>query len=321
MSVSTKLDLIEYLVIRQFGDFKTAKMTATTRLVGAPEKGISELARIENTRLLNEFREELLALPDQELKARLASEQDKEKLERKLKSDARASREEQERFFNLSSADADLSHWSKAALWSLDEAIALSLGKAPELVKWGTVKLYVQLSPFALKYSRLSELASRAQHCQELSNPVRPKDFIAWARRNEIDFPEELIRLVESRCGAITDWKGKHDDLEVEFSKLNHEMGVIISERDALESRVAELEASTWKFFDRESPTYPPELDAAMQAWSALAVCGRDATMTVKEAVDDWVGPRFQNLSKAALKRVSIICNWEKHGGRPKTSI
>ena len=321
MSVSTKLDLIEYLVIRQFDDFKTAKMTATTRLVGAPEKGISELARIENTRLLNEFREELLALPDQELKARLAGEQDKEKLERKLKSDARAAREEKERFFNLPSADADFPHWSKAALWFLGEAVALSFGKAPECVKRGAVEQYVQVSPFALEYSRRSFLVSRAQEAQELSNPVRPKDFIAWARRNEIDFPEELIRLVESLGGVVTDWKGKHDDLEVEFSKLNHEMGVIISERDALESRVAELEASTWKFFDRESPTYPPELDAAMQAWSALAVCGRDATMTVKEAVDDWVGPRFQNLSKAALKRVSIICNWEKHGGRPKTSI
>lgn len=175
-------------------------------------------------------------------------------MERKLKLEAEAAREEKERFFNLPSADADFPHWSKVAHWFLGEAVALSFGKAPERVERGAVEQYVQVSPFALEYSRYSFLVSRAQEAQELSNPVRPKDFIAWARRNEIGFPEELIRLVESRCGAIADWKGKYDDLEAEFSKLNNEMGVIISERDALEERVAEL-AAAGQGVDPKSPT------------------------------------------------------------------
>jgi hypothetical protein len=35
-------------------------------------------------------------------------------------------------FFNQPDAVADYDHWSKTAHWTLDEAIALSFGKAPE---------------------------------------------------------------------------------------------------------------------------------------------------------------------------------------------
>jgi hypothetical protein len=241
-------------------------------------------------------------------------------LERKLKLEAEAAREEKERFFNLPSADADFRHWSKVANWFLGEAVALSFGKAPERVERGAVEQYVQVSPFALEYSRRSFLVSRAQEAQELSNPVRPKDFIAWARRNEIDFPEELIRLVEILGGVVTDWRAKYLELEADFGKLDDDMNVIIAERDALKERVAELESSTWESFDRESITYPQELDAAMQAWSAI-VLDRDTSMTVKQQVEDWIQPRFQKLSSEALKRIATVCNWEKHGGRRKTSI
>jgi hypothetical protein len=37
--------------------------------------------------------------------------------------------EENQRFFNQSRADVDVSHWSRMSYWTLDEAVALSLGK------------------------------------------------------------------------------------------------------------------------------------------------------------------------------------------------
>ena len=51
-------------------------------------------------------------------------------------------REEDARFFNQPHANADFDHWSKAEHWSLDEAIALVLGKAPEIVSWDKIKAY-----------------------------------------------------------------------------------------------------------------------------------------------------------------------------------
>jgi hypothetical protein len=65
---------------------------------------------------------------------------------------ARASKNEKERFFNQPNAQADFTYWVKAAP-DLDEAIALSFGKAPELVSWDNVKSFVQISPFAFNIS------------------------------------------------------------------------------------------------------------------------------------------------------------------------
>jgi len=45
--------------------------------------------------------------------------------------------------FRQSTSDADFDRWSKASHWSLDEAIALSLGRAPEIVSWGKLKDHV----------------------------------------------------------------------------------------------------------------------------------------------------------------------------------
>ena len=75
----------------------------------------------------------------------------------------RAEREEQDRFFNQPHAKADFAYWIKAAHWTLDEAIALSFGKAPEHVSWERLKNLVQISPFAVEYQRRRELALRAR--------------------------------------------------------------------------------------------------------------------------------------------------------------
>jgi hypothetical protein len=78
-----------------------------------------------------------------------------------------AQREEAQRFFNQPRAEADFEHWSKFAYWTLDEAIALSLGKTPQIVTWEEVKEYtgirsfasrtkvgVSTSPFAIQYKK-----------------------------------------------------------------------------------------------------------------------------------------------------------------------
>jgi len=98
--------------------------------------------------LIKALQEELLALSPEDLNARLTAEQAKERQELIEKAD----REEKARFFNRSSANADFSHWSKATYWTLDEAIALSFGKAPEVVKWESVQSLVGVSPFAFQY-------------------------------------------------------------------------------------------------------------------------------------------------------------------------
>jgi hypothetical protein len=104
---------------------------------------------------------ELRAKPPEELQTLYEHEQEKERHELQ----AKAEREEQQRFFNLPNAKADFTHWSKAAHCTLDEAVALSFGKAPEVVNWARVKELVHISPFAFKYGRVRDLVLRAKTC------------------------------------------------------------------------------------------------------------------------------------------------------------
>ena len=75
----------------------------------------------------------------EDLQALYEQEHEKERVEQQAKAD----REEAQRFFNQPRAKADFEYWSKCAYWTLDEAIALSLGKAPQIVSWEKVKGYV----------------------------------------------------------------------------------------------------------------------------------------------------------------------------------
>lgn len=155
------------------------------------------------------FRAELEALTDSELHERVAAERDTIALGKRVRADA----EERARFFHQPDAAADYDHWSKAAHWTLDEAIALSLGKAPEVVTWERVNPLVHVSPFAKQFERLRDLARRAAQWGQLFHPVLPGIFLGWAKRNDIPYPKELEEKVVARGNHIVDWKAAYDQL------------------------------------------------------------------------------------------------------------
>ena len=149
----------------------------------------------ELARQVADYKAHLLQLPPEELQALVKTEFEKQRAEIA----AKAEREDRERFFNQPYAQADLDHWSKAAHWTLDEAIALSFGKAPERVNWKSVSPLVGISAFALQYQRRHDLAQRALAWQQLYDPVLPGIFLAWAKRTDIEVPTELEAAVSDR--------------------------------------------------------------------------------------------------------------------------
>lgn len=164
---------------------------------------------------------------------------------------AKIEQEERQRFFSMPNANADFKHWSKAAQWTLDEATALSFGKAPEVVKWASVKDLVNLSPFATQYAKVLDLAQRAKEQQQLHDPVLPGLFLAWAKRNEFDYPPELEVQIIARGHQIADWKSKYDELKEQFDK----------ERLALQST-------------KEKPLGPKERQSALKLIIGMAMSG-----------------------------------------------
>ena len=139
------------------------------------------------------------------------------------------------------------------AHWTLDEAVALSFGKAPELVHWQVISKYLALSRFAGEYQRRRELAVRAAQWKQLYDPVLPGIFLAWAKGLEIEVPAALVEAVQKR-GPIRDWKSLYDESaavhakkEANWTALDEAKDRTIAAKDrivaALEDRVRNLEA------------------------------------------------------------------------------
>ena len=128
-------DPIAYLLKRKFGG---AVLIATSGLPENEEE--AELfAEVQTYQTMLQGLEEdhLIALAYQE----------REKEARELEDV-----EEQSRSFNQPNAKADFEYWAKFPLWTLDEAVALTLGKDPRVVTWSKIEEHAETSPFAAQF-------------------------------------------------------------------------------------------------------------------------------------------------------------------------
>jgi hypothetical protein len=234
-------DPIEYLVLRRF---PVASALRVPPSLSGGTSGISHDRRQELLSQIRGYENELRAKSRDELQALVDQERAKETMELA----ARAEREERERFFNQPYARADFEHWSKAAHWTLDEAIALSFGKAPERVNWEKIKPYVQSSLFAFEYQRRRDLALRALYWHQLHDPVLPGIFLAWAKRSDLSCPPELEAAVTARGVQVADWKELYEELSARYDQNNEQWTKIVGEKNAaverLVARLNELKQS-----------------------------------------------------------------------------
>ena len=249
---------IEYLVRRRFPNVNMLRvMPSLSRRTPASAPDTSELRKA-----VGEYRAELLAITHDELVVRYDAEQSKEREEARQRRD----REERESFFNLPHANADYDHWSKTAHWTLDEAIALSFGRAPEVVRWDQLQKFSSLgSPFVAQYARRRDLAVRAVAWKQLFDPVLPGIFLAWAKRTDIAVPAELIEAVQKRGVQVADWKALYDEA----------MDLRKREAKAAESQIAD-----WKRLHDKGMT---QLDKEHSQWLKLSN-EKDAQIAILEA-------------------------------------
>ena len=197
-----EIDPLEYLVRRKFP--LASRMATASSPQGSATT--NEHARVLDAQAAG-YAEELKALPPNELarlakEAALAEEEDGQ-LRREL--------EGKQRFFNQPSADMDVAHWSRMSYWSIDEAVALSLGKDPRVVKWLRVKDFLHSSPFATEFEARREIVIRAIVKRQLSDFTIPAVFLAWADRMQDPMPAKLVNAVKALGHQIADWKSAYD--------------------------------------------------------------------------------------------------------------
>jgi DNA repair exonuclease SbcCD ATPase subunit len=166
------------------------------------------------------FRKELAELGLEGIQ-QLAAEARKREIE---KYQEKQREEEQARFFNQPSSNADFEYWAKMSYWTIDEAVALSFGKDPRVVSWERLKSLVNVSAFAKKYDAKQVLVSRAETMGQLYKSTVPHIFLAWARRMQFDMPHELVATVEGLGIQISDWKTLFDQKDELFQKVQSQL-------------------------------------------------------------------------------------------------
>jgi len=110
---------------------------------------------------------------------------------------------------------ADLHIWYEKDNWSLEEAVALSMGKKPGYIHWNNIKDYVNDSKFAAEYCRRRDLVRRARDAGNLNDPAAPDDFIAWTKSKAIALPSILNQLTSSADQTETVLADRWEDVAV----------------------------------------------------------------------------------------------------------
>jgi len=141
--------------------------------------------------------------------ARYDAERTKEAEEIRQKLD----REERERYFNLPHALADYDHWSKAAHWTLDEAIALSFGRAPEIVRWGELQKFSALnSPFVCAICTPTRLGYARGALESTLRPRVAGHFPSLGQKNPHRRSPGIDGCRPKRGTQVADWKSLYDE-------------------------------------------------------------------------------------------------------------
>jgi hypothetical protein len=215
----------------------------------------STSARADQISDAEKYRLELAILPSAELALLVGKEKQKERDE----AAQRLIQEEKQRFFNKPGSGAPFDHYCKLAYWTLDECVALSLGKNPEIVNWEALKPLVQVSPYAANYQRLREVVQRAKWAQQLFDPVHPTIFLSWAKKSKFPINDELLtRAVDSGI-SLKGWQELFEECtakraadfrehEEERRKSAEEFAATIAEKDqqieALKKKLATASTS-----------------------------------------------------------------------------
>lgn len=240
-------DPIEYLVLARFPLLKMARAETTT-LKRYMDNGPETIAAADT------YRKELESLSLDEMNARVAEQKARDRDAERLK----VEQAEAARWYNRPGAMADFQHWAKMSTWTVDEAVALSLGRDPRQVTWKNVAPNISISSFAAMYSDRYSIASRALMAGQLWGRTSSGIFLAWAARMGISVPPELTEAVRALGVQIADWKSLYEEAKALADTLGQHRRDALQRQAELQTEVAVLTARVEELKAPQAPSEAP---------------------------------------------------------------
>lgn len=128
---------------------------------------------------------------------------------------------ESTQFFNQPACIARYDYWARAAFWTVEEAVALTLGRDPSRVNWQAfVARDATQTSLATSYVLLHELIQRWVQAGLLSSTLNPIDYLEWCRRVQFNPPQELVERIEALGNCVIDWRSEFTRLSAEHQEV-----------------------------------------------------------------------------------------------------
>ncbi len=197
MSRIPRLDSIVFLVDRKFPQLREPGAPSLIRFIceHALETQYA-VANIHDLPIVKEYERKLRSLDSEEFLGLFETE----KMECRVGPEITREDVEWNLYFYMHESDVDFEHWSRAAYWTVEEAVSLLFGKDPGRFNWEEILRFQSLPslPFLTSFEKTRELALRAQKVGQLDDQCSPKGYVKWAKYMKIDMPGELVKLIDN---------------------------------------------------------------------------------------------------------------------------
>lgn len=269
-----------------------------------------------------------MSLPELEALLKAARETVKDKMQKDLEASNLVARLEDEKNFD---APADYEYWGKLSVWTLEQGVALLLGKNPNVIKWERLKLYAHKSLLAAQFKQYMDVGLSDLKLPNLTHMTQynnlPPFFIKWADKHDFPVPEKLRAVVTKYGDKWTDWrdlqKQTHELLEkseAQNKELNGLYDTLKNQRDERTTLLASTQAQNAELL-RKLVDFKKANDEIADATNEV-IAQRDAFKKELEALklktpesssskptDKAVDPR----ERTSLQKMILVLLFAKH--------
>jgi hypothetical protein len=115
--------------------------------------------------------------------------------------------------YNLPGVFADYGFWARYPVWTLEQTVALSLGRDPKVISSTTLKNWGYAgTPFAREYRARLEILDMMVAVSQLEEFVAPGEALALLDRLQIDYAPELLEALTIFGVQVADWHSHYED-------------------------------------------------------------------------------------------------------------
>jgi hypothetical protein len=200
--------------------------------------------------------------------------------------------EERRQFYHQPESEAELDDWASMPTWTLEEAIALSYGKDPQVVYWGAIKDRLDQSDFVADYADRRERVSRGFEDGQLKDPIRPGAILKWAANFRMYVPDGLRDAVAVYDKDAVNWREKFEEIQTILAELRN-----ASPEDTRDSRQQRSDAKMIVAIAMDKFDFDPTGRRTSAASNIVSCCQRSGISISVNTVRD----RLHACAKIAL--------------------